>query len=61
MPTKLKRIISKERKATAFHKWHSVTDQKDNKTWGDKNDDGETKNILEFIGSGLNDVTLNGL
>jgi len=34
---------------TAFHSWHSVTDWRDDDTWDDQNDDGETKTVLEFI------------
>jgi hypothetical protein len=31
---------------------------KDGKNWDDQNDDGKTKTILEFIGTGHNDLTL---
>lgn len=42
-------------KEITFLKWHYVTDRRVDETRGDQNDDGETKEILGFIGTGLLD------
>jgi hypothetical protein len=37
---------------------HSYDRRDDDDTWDDQNDAGDTKTILGFIGTGLNDLTL---
>jgi hypothetical protein len=43
---------------TALCNLNSVTDLKDEDTWYDQNDDGETEINLGFIGLGFNDQIL---
>jgi hypothetical protein len=37
--------------------WHSIIDQKSDKNWEDRNDEGKSKTILESIGTDLNFLT----
>jgi hypothetical protein len=50
--------IWKEWKDTAFHNWHSVTGRRDDETWVNQKDDGETKTILGLKGTDLNNLNL---
>jgi hypothetical protein len=57
-PSSTQRFSLKECKDIAFHSRNSVTDRRDNETWVDQNDDGDTKSVMEFIKRGLNGLTV---
>jgi hypothetical protein len=48
---KTNKMKVKKQKQTIVHRWHSVSDEGDDKTWDDKNDDQET--VLGFRGINL--------
>jgi hypothetical protein len=40
----------------AFHSWHSVTNQGDSEICCGQTDDGETKTVMAFMGTDINDL-----